>query len=269
MIDASYGIGGGALIVAATLAVLLFQMRRTVVVVAARRIGAMVGGLAGLGLALIGFRALDDRLANSARWVELLAVATLVVTAIALARIAAQQAALFAQRRSPNFPTPGPAMRLEPAQRVVWSASLSSKWLALVAVAVIFMGPLSMLAPDAPLWLLGVLVLAGVACMSLASIHVTADARGLTVKYGVLPWPATNIAVDRIASASVIDVRPTEWGGWGYRGTLTLMRQAAVVLRAGPGIRVDLVDGRVFVVTVDNPETGVALINAEVARVPD
>jgi len=72
--------------------------------------------------------------------------------------------------------------------------------------------------------------------------------------------------VNRIESASVIDVRPMEWGGWGYRGMLTLMRQAAVVLRAGPGIRVDLADGRVFVVTVDDPETGVALLNAEIAR---
>jgi hypothetical protein len=44
------------------------------------------------------------------------------------------------------------------------------------------------------------------------------------------------------------------------------MRQAAVVLRAGPGIRVDLSDGRVSVVTVDNPETGVAILNAEIAR---
>lgn len=46
------------------------------------------------------------------------------------------------------------------------------------------------------------------------------------------------------------------------------MRQAAIVHRAGPGIRLDLADGKVFVVTVDNPETPVALLNAKVNRLP-
>lgn len=44
------------------------------------------------------------------------------------------------------------------------------------------------------------------------------------------------------------------------------MKQAAVVLRAGPCIRLDLRNGKVFVVTIDNPETAVALLNTEVAR---
>ena len=35
-----------------------------------------------------------------------------------------------------------------------------------------------------------------------------------------------------------------------------------------PRIRVDLSNGRVVVVTVDDPETGVALFNAEVAYLP-
>ncbi len=68
------------------------------------------------------------------------------------------------------------------------------------------------------------------------------------------------------AMASVIDVRPMQWGGWGYRGSLKLMRKAAVVHRAGPGIRLDLTDGRVFVVTLDNPEVPVALLNTEAGR---
>ena len=63
-----------------------------------------------------------------------------------------------------------------------------------------------------------------------------------------------------------IDVRPTEWGGWGYRGSPTLMKRAAVVLRAGPGIRLDLHDGKVFVVTIDNPEIPARLLNTEASR---
>jgi len=61
-------------------------------------------------------------------------------------------------------------------------------------------------------------------------------------------------------------VRPMKWGGWGYRGSLKLMNQAALVHRAGPGIRLDLDGGKIFVVTIDEPEQPVALLNAMVDR---
>ena len=64
----------------------------------------------------------------------------------------------------------------------------------------------------------------------------------------------------------VIDVRPGEWGGWGYRGSVKVFGRAAVVLRAGTGIRVDLVGGRAFAVTVDDAETGARLLNDLAAR---
>ena len=82
-----------------------------------------------------------------------------------------------------------------------------------------------------------------------------ACAEPLTVRYGFLGWPRTSVPLHRIATARAIEIRPTEWGGWGYRGNLALMNRAAVVLRAGPGLRLDLHDGKVFVVTIDNPET--------------
>ena len=44
------------------------------------------------------------------------------------------------------------------------------------------------------------------------------------------------------------------------------MRRAAVVLRAGPGIRIDLHDGKVFAVTIDDPDNPARLLNAEASR---
>ena len=44
------------------------------------------------------------------------------------------------------------------------------------------------------------------------------------------------------------------------------MKRAAVVLRAGPGIRLDLHDGKVFVVTIDDPDIPARLLNAEASR---
>ena len=105
------------------------------------------------------------------------------------------------------------------------------------------------------------LVLAGAAVAMLATIRVTADPHGLTVAYGPFGWPRTAIPLDRIDRAQVIDVRPMRHGGWGYRGSLRMFRTAAVVLRAGPGIEVDLTDGRRFVVTVDDAEAGAGTIN--------
>ena len=76
----------------------------------------------------------------------------------------------------------------------------------------------------------------------------------------------TSVPLRRIATAQAIDIHPTDWGGWGYRGSLTLMKRAAVVLRAGPGIRLDLHDGEVFVVTIDDPDRPARLLNAEASR---
>ena len=44
------------------------------------------------------------------------------------------------------------------------------------------------------------------------------------------------------------------------------MKRAAVVLRAGPGLRLDLKDGKIFAITIDNPETPAQLLNTETSR---
>jgi len=113
-----------------------------------------------------------------------------------------------------------------------------------------------------PVRLIGLAVSAvGIAMLALSSVSVTADQRGVSLAYG--PWRLIRqrIPLDRIAAASAIDVRPMKWGGWGYRGSLRIFRRAAVVLRGGPGLRLDLRDGAVFTVTVDQPEVAAALIN--------
>lgn len=158
-----------------------------------------------------------------------------------------------------------PTMTLADGERTVWTTTHTSPLMyalglgllaTLVAVAVV----------GVPWIVLVVLLVASIAVLALASVRVRADRNGLHVNYGLLPWPVTHLGLDEIASASVIDVKPMEWGGWGYRGSLRFMTRAAVVHRAGPGLRVDLHNGKVFAVTVDNPEPGAALLNAEAAR---
>jgi hypothetical protein len=91
-------------------------------------------------------------------------------------------------------------------------------------------------------------------------IRVSVDARGLRIRYGVLPWPVTSVPLDDIRRAERIDLAPLEWGGWGYRGSRKAFRRAAVVLRSGDAIKLQLTDGREFAVTVDDAATGAALL---------
>jgi hypothetical protein len=102
--------------------------------------------------------------------------------------------------------------------------------------------------------------------VALTKLTVVIGVRGLPVAFGPVQWPRVRIPLDRIERVSTLDVRPTEWGGWGYRGSLTVMRQAAVVLRGGPGIRLDLHGSKTFVVTVDDAVTGASLLEALRAR---
>jgi len=111
-------------------------------------------------------------------------------------------------------------------------------------------------------------LLATIPVMAFTKIRVTCGDQGLTIDYGVLRWPSQTIELDRIDSASVIEVKPIQWGGWGYRGSLRLFRRAAVNLRKGPGIRLDLKRGRTFVVTVDEPALGVNVLNQAIVMRP-
>lgn len=157
-----------------------------------------------------------------------------------------------------------PAMALAGSEQAVWSATIRSTptHIAGMVTLVIGLASLWLLPPIAGL----VIVTSACAIIALATVRLRIDRQGLLVNYGNLPWPTTQIDLKEIATASVIDVQPMHWGGWGYRGNLTLANQAAVVMRAGPGLRIELVDGKVFVVTVDNPDQGVALLNAQLAR---
>ena len=155
-------------------------------------------------------------------------------------------------------------MILASGEHAVWSTRLHSRWMFITGIVIIAVG--AVIATGTMWWIILPSLVAGLAALSLATLHVRADRQGLHVKYSVLPWPSTHIDMADIKTASVIDVRPMQWGGWGYRGSLKLMKQAAVVHRAGPGLRLDLNDGKVFAVTVDHPATPAALLNGEVSR---
>jgi hypothetical protein len=108
---------------------------------------------------------------------------------------------------------------------------------------------------------LAVVVLTGAAIVGFMSNRVEVGAAGLAVQSGVFPFLHVRFPLEQIRQADAIDVNPWRWGGWGYRGSVRVFRRAAWILHKGEGIKLDLVGGGWFVVTVDDAATGAAELN--------
>ncbi|OOB91509.1 hypothetical protein B0T42_05820 [Rathayibacter sp. VKM Ac-2630] len=90
-------------------------------------------------------------------------------------------------------------------------------------------------------------------------LRVTADRRGLRVVSRVLGIPLRRIPLETIASVGTADLRPAEWGGWGYR---MMPGRSALILNAGPGLVVRTTREREFAISLRDPETPAALLEA-------
>ena len=168
------------------------------------------------------------------------------------------------QLEAPAHGLPPHSLRLAEGEQATWWQRLRAPWsllILLLAIEPLVLGVLL----DSLALSVGSAVLVAVA-VGVSSIRVSADHRGLIVRWGPLGWPTTTVPLHDIARATAIDVSPIEWGGWGYRGSLRLFGRAAIVLRAGPGLRLDLRSGKVMTVTVDDPETAAGLLNQLIVR---
>jgi len=148
-------------------------------------------------------------------------------------------------------------------ERAAWTGRAHLAWwlpLVLIAIGAVLVVSARGVAGALPVVLLLLVYLA------FGWIRVSVDTRGLRIRYGVLPWPVTSVPLDDIRQAERIDLRPLEWGGWGYRGSRKAFRRAAVVLRGGDAIKLQLSDGREFAVTVDDAATGAAVLTDLLAQ---
>jgi MFS family permease len=149
-----------------------------------------------------------------------------------------------------------PVLRLGPTERASWSGRCGS-WLlggggVLLLVAGVLVGVLGS-------WVGGAaLVVAGLLLTWCSVLVVTVDRTGLAVGMGPIGFPRLRVPLAEVAEAHVEDVMPLGYGGWGLR---FLPGTVAVVLRSGPAIVVTRRSGRTLVVTVDDAETAVGLLN--------
>lgn len=170
------------------------------------------------------------------------------------------------------FVSPRPARFSAVAPRVVPSAPVSVDRGPYVETQVVW-------------WILGLGVVVAAACAALAiglgpALVVVAglvalpigwlsvyryrvDDDAVTIWFGPLGPLRRVVAVSEIEGAVVVDLRPTQWGGWGYR---TNGRDWAVVLRSGPGCRLDLAGRRSLSVSSERPAAMAGRVNGAVTR---
>lgn len=108
---------------------------------------------------------------------------------------------------------------------------------------------------------LGLVLAALVGWLSVYRYRVTDD--GLDLGFGPAGPVRRHVPVSEIEGAGVVELRPAEWGGWGYRTTGS---DWAVVLRKGPGCRVALAGKRSLSLTSDDAEALAGRVNAAVGR---
>lgn len=105
-------------------------------------------------------------------------------------------------------------------------------------------------------WLLFTAMLAY--SLLLISVEVVIGRKDVSIRGGPLRVPLKKIPLDAIEGAEPLDVRPRDYGGWGYhpkRG------RTAFIVRGGDGLLIHMRRGRDVVVTIQDSEQAAALIN--------
>jgi hypothetical protein len=161
--------------------------------------------------------------------------------------------------------TSRPSIGLGATERAVWSASTKNGALLFVAFLVAVAGVVTWSTGGSWYGVAGCLVSA-LLVTALAEVHARVDDRALSLGFGPLGFPRMRVALDRIVHAEITTVHPMSHGGWGYRGSLTILGRAAVVVRGGEGLKLELRDNKTLTITIDDAATAAGLINDLVAR---
>lgn len=211
----------------------------------------------------------DARDATLPGWWALVGLAVGALLALAAWRVVVEPPRTDA---APQEPSP---LALGEAEHAVWLKTVSMSRTGLILVWSLIVAALA--ATVAVAWAqiggeadagiliaVAVLVLLAVLVATNTVFRVRIDDAGLEVR-SALGWPRVRIPRERIRSATVVQVNPMgEYGGWGWRYSVNA--GWGVILRTGEAIRVRRTDGRAFTVTVDDAETGAALLNGLIAR---
>jgi hypothetical protein len=196
-----------------------------------------------------------------------------VLLVLASAAVAAAGGWLLARQgpdERPGHRTPVLSHPLRPGERAVWVSSLSVRWLMGLAAACLVVAAavsvLTVINLPWPIWTVAPLSVVAIAVLTVSTIRVQVDDRGLAIAFGPLRWPTRTVALRKIERAWVEERQPHDVGGWGYRG---LPGAATIMLRGGECLVVRYTSGGELGISIDDAEHGAALLNALVAKGAD
>ncbi|ADJ42410.1 hypothetical protein AMES_0588 [Amycolatopsis mediterranei S699] len=166
----------------------------------------------------------------------------------------------------PPGETPGhrPTVGLRPGERAFWSGRAVNPamlWaLALIPVAIALL-------PAGLPWPTGAwIALVGLLVTALTyRLSATVDAKGVTVRFGLLGVPWRHWALAAIREATTRELTTFGDGGLGLRFN-PVTGTTAYKVRGGPALALTLENGRTVLVSVDDPETGAGLVNDLLAQ---
>lgn len=166
-------------------------------------------------------------------------------------------------RFAPTHQTAG--MPLGAQETGAFSRTITSKvllWLppALLLVTGLLFIPAFMDGDAASVWWgAGTMLVSAIVVALISHLQVTVDWRGLRIVSTFARITLKHIRLEDVAAVEVAELRPSEWGGWGYR---VMPGRSAVIMGAGPGLIVSTTGGKRFAVTVGDPDTAVSLLLA-------
>ena len=222
-------------------------------------VGGVLGSVALAASAMVVAANLDASSAAEAAEPSAIGVLATVLSGLAGAVIMAWTLGPFLRRTMPHADgDEPPPLDLVEGQRSVWIGHASNRSLraagAVLATAPAVVGmALGFLSGVAV-----VFVVAGLTVVLFGDVRVIVTGGEVSIGLGPLRWPRRTMARSNIDHASVVDVRPRDWGGWGWRG---LPGRSAIVVRRGEGLELHTRAGGTLIVTVDDARRGAALIN--------
>ena len=224
----------------------------------ARMTSAFVGGLSAGLMALFVHLVLSQRGLEDPLEARLQPVAAFWALGTALA-VGLLVAAVLPRPLPQPEPLRADPVELGPADRVTWfGRAVTSRAVGLTLAASVAIVVASALAVQE--WWLLLLAAVLLLLIPMASIYrVRVDAQGLGWS-SALGWPRGQLALADIVAATVVEVRPGDFGGYGYR---TAPGATGLITRSGPALSVTHRRGgkeRRLVITVDDPWTAAAVL---------
>lgn len=170
-------------------------------------------------------------------------------------------------------------MSADQEDKLLWSTTMKQRAIpALVAAIVGLSFMISLIfggtaRPDKQIhgygWLWYGLLMVGIVLLVQFSMWVTIEIRrsGFYIKYGPFKWPRQRIPWSRVERVQKVQVRPREWGGYGYRlGAIRSLAKkqkgAGLILGRGEGLQFDLANNRVFVCSLDGAAKALDVIDS-------